>query len=197
MNNSVIQAMMTGFPRYFRVRARIHYGSAMELLYRLQGHGVQMRTGPVDSSGKPRHEILTSWYAIHLGYMRSKGFPVGNLVDPKSVRHPARLTSTAVLEPVIIQPTDVLLGRGKGSQDHPGNIRFRKVLDGYSDVYDSAPRQERRQIARELCHMLTSDGMRFLKLSEEGLWVEERDLAAVEAKIGQKFRSNRKKKDTG
>lgn len=188
LNKALVGVILNAYPEHARVRTRIHCGSSMELHYQLQSHGVALKTCPVDSSGGIRRDVMNVWYPKHLAYMQSKGFPIANLVD-SSMLVTISSTSSAV---TMVRSNDVLLGRGKGSQDHPGNIRFREFLDGYSDVYDKAPRKERRVIATELSSILSLNGVRFLKQNEAKEWVES-DAPAIEAKIGQLFRSIRKK----
>lgn len=201
LNNAVLRVIMSAYPESSTVRTRLHYGSNMELQYQLQSHGIMLKTCPVDSAGETRQDILNVWYEKHLVYMESRGGSVGGLRDTYKVRTTSIVGSRGSIgkenlrvQTVVIGCNDVLLGRGKGSQDHPGNVRFREVLNGHRDVYDKAPRKKRRIIANELALMLRSNGVRFHKLNEGKQWVEETDSKAVEDKIGQLFRSIRKKK---
>jgi len=89
---------------------------------------------------------------------------------------------------------DVVLGRGKRVQNHPGNMNFRSFLENYSDEYNKAARNQRRQFCTDLIQILRSEGVRFLKQSSEpGVWMEC-DSAQVEKKVGQFFRELRKTK---
>lgn len=91
------------------------------------------------------------------------------------------------------EPTmsDVLFGRGKNIQNHPGNIQFRAWLDGHRAEYDRTPRNKRRRIATELTNIMSASGIRFLKISKDDQWVEC-DAVEAEDKIAQLFRSIRK-----
>lgn len=84
------------------------------------------------------------------------------------------------------QPTDddVLLGRGKRIQYHPGNVSFRSFLASYSDAYDSAMRKERPRLCAHLVLKLRAKGVRFWQETEGGIWIES---GAIEAqkKVGQ------------
>lgn len=77
-------------------------------------------------------------------------------------QHPVRL----------LKPTenDVLLGRGRGVQHHEGNVRFRKILEGYRLDYDRAPRKSKRQYSAAVTHFLLGSGTRFLQRTENGDW---------------------------
>ncbi|KAL3932678.1 MAG: hypothetical protein SGBAC_010738 [Bacillariaceae sp.] len=88
---------------------------------------------------------------------------------------------------------DVLLGRGRDIQNHIGNIHFREFLTAHQDDYDEAPRNQRRQIATSLYNVLKSDGIRFWHKSSAGEW-EEIGALEGEKKIGQLFRTRRKRK---
>ncbi|CAJ1963566.1 unnamed protein product [Cylindrotheca closterium] len=66
LNNTLLSLLMSGLPQYARVRTRIHYGSYMELQYRLQSHGIPISTLPVDFHGKIRVDILNLWFEKHL-----------------------------------------------------------------------------------------------------------------------------------
>jgi hypothetical protein len=77
-------------------------------------------------------------------------------------------------------PFDVLFGRGKPYQDHPGNVRVRKVVKLHKARYCQAKRNEKTDIADEIvtCMKNAGSGGRFLKRGVEGLagsWVEVSD----------------------
>ena len=92
-----------------------------------------------------------------------------------------------------VTPTqkDVLLGRGKRNQDHPGNIAFRELVERCFDEYDMACRTKKRQLASELATSFRVSGGRFLKLSDQGRWIES-DSAEEAKTVMQLFRSIRK-----
>eukprot|EP00526_Cylindrotheca_closterium_P004956 CAMPEP_0113640698 /NCGR_PEP_ID=MMETSP0017_2-20120614/21363_1 /TAXON_ID=2856 /ORGANISM="Cylindrotheca closterium" /LENGTH=623 /DNA_ID=CAMNT_0000551999 /DNA_START=33 /DNA_END=1901 /DNA_ORIENTATION=- /assembly_acc=CAM_ASM_000147 len=92
-----------------------------------------------------------------------------------------------------VQPRDqdVMLGKGKSYQNHPGNVYFRAFLEKYLDDYDKSPRHKRRHMCANLAHMLKAKGVRFIVQQGPEGWVEC-DSGAAEKKIGQLFRSLRK-----
>lgn len=123
---------------------------------------------------------------------------------PNSLWNPNQmfLAQPAIAQPaslLTIQPTpqDILFGRGVGCQNHPGNIRFREIMESYKEQYDNVPRSKRRVIMSTLRHALQASGSRFLRFNKDGNW-EECNAAEVDTKIGQFFRSLRKhKKEIG
>eukprot|EP00980_Cylindrotheca_fusiformis_P005723 scaffold1192_cov58-Cylindrotheca_fusiformis.AAC.17 len=200
LNNTVFRVILNSRLESTLVRTRLHVGSDMEIQYNLQSHGISLSTCPVDPSGQVCQAMLNTWYEDHLEHMKSTGLrvdqleystPSANIVSSMSMEPCEILNSYSTVD---IRATDVLLGRGRGFQEHPGNIRFRNVLEDYRDVYDSAPRIQKRRIAIELRQLLAADGVRFLKHADGVRWIES-DIKTVEDKIGQFFRTVRKKKN--
>lgn len=214
LNNALIGIAMKAFPKDGRVRARLHYGSDMELHYKLQQHGFPINTCPVDFAGSIRKDIINNWFYRHQS-MKDATTPGGwpELSDPlildedfgtlmahfqeeKTYAAPIGLersqpTATVPL-PVVPRQHDVLLGRGRTIQNHLGNISFREFLKQCRDDYNKAPRNKRRKIASELAHALRARGIRFLQQTESGEWIES-NFSEAEKKIGQVFRNTRRR----
>jgi hypothetical protein len=52
-------------------------------------------------------------------------------------------------------PTDVICGRGKTTQTHPGNRRFRQLVIAQKDAYQKAKRRDdKSRITFDLVHQL-------------------------------------------
>ncbi|CAJ1926366.1 unnamed protein product [Cylindrotheca closterium] len=89
---------------------------------------------------------------------------------------------------------DVFFGRGRGIQDHPGNIRCREYLQEYHHAYDTAPRNQRGKVTKALTNALRQQGTRFYERNQNREWVEA-EPKVIEKKIGQLLREFRKKKN--
>jgi hypothetical protein len=85
---------------------------------------------------------------------------------------------------------DVLLGRGKASYQHMGNVRFRYSVESRAKQYDLALRSsEKKQITHEIVQLVKDSTGRFLKDDEAG-WIEvEDDVARL--KVSHAFRTLR------
>lgn len=71
-----------------------------------------------------------------------------------------------------LRKTDILFGRGKGFQNHPGNKRMREIIDKYKNQYHSLKRSEKREMVENVYKEITLNGARFLKkLSDENAFV--------------------------
>ncbi|KAL3936225.1 MAG: hypothetical protein SGBAC_008409 [Bacillariaceae sp.] len=90
-----------------------------------------------------------------------------------------------------IQPTeyDVLFGRGKPFQDHPGNLRLHSIVNVYKANYTQARRHEKTSIAEDVVKIIKNDGKhagRFLK-QVDGKWEAVSDMDA-RAKVSHALR---------
>lgn len=57
---------------------------------------------------------------------------------------------------------DVILGRGMGYQDRPGNRRMRAIVGRHKDRYQKMGLTEKRHLVEEVYNEVTRDGARFL-----------------------------------
>ena len=69
--------------------------------------------------------------------------------------------SSAGIPNVILQsdlrPTDVLLGRGRTIQSHPGNVRLRSIVATRRVEYNSTNKNDdKKRIAREIIDLIAT-----------------------------------------
>jgi hypothetical protein len=89
-----------------------------------------------------------------------------------------------------IFPVDVLFGRGK-IVTHPGNARFRQLIDYYMEKYEISSKLEKTCIAEIVVQMVKETSGRFLKRGvNAGDWVEV-DHATARNKVAHAFRNRR------
>jgi hypothetical protein len=85
---------------------------------------------------------------------------------------------------------DVLLGKGKTSNQHSGNVRMRTLVDLHMDEYDQTPVGEKHVIAGSIVKAIQKDSGRFLSQKPDGWWIEVSDIQAVQ-KVSNVFRTER------
>ena len=89
---------------------------------------------------------------------------------------------------------DVLFGRGYACQNHPGNLRFRKLAERYRLEYAEAKyNEEKSRIVNILCQNMSQlkPPGRFLKMGKDGQYYSlPNDEAEVIAKVQQILRIN-------
>ena len=84
---------------------------------------------------------------------------------------------------------DVLLGRGKPYQNHPGNRYMLGLVDKFRDQYQRAERKEKHTIIEEVLSLIEEKGGRFLQRADyDNKWVEV-NKAISYRKVGHAFRS--------
>jgi hypothetical protein len=96
-------------------------------------------------------------------------------------------------------PLDVLLGRGRGTQQHEGNQRFQAIINENKDMYNSfQSRDKKTSTTRDIVNLIKTSGEeigRFLKFdSTIRRWVEVDDEVA-RVKVAQALRYKREEND--
>ena len=142
--------------------------------------GIPTQFLPVDTEGNVRLEHHRSWLEQRR-HLESKMSSMKN--DPRSDRGPCHYVTPG--------PLDVLFGREKARQLHPGNIRYQDIITTNLQLYNVTPtKKEKTRLAQRLVEKIKVSGGRFLRL-ESGGWVVVDDDAARD-KVTTAFRSRRK-----
>merc|ERR1719491_2537286 len=87
--------------------------------------------------------------------------------------------------------TDILLGRGRGAQNHKGNIHYRHVVETFRKQYEEIPNKgEKTLFIREVVDIIYDNGGQFLKKNPNGSgkWVRINPDVARE-KVSHSFRN--------
>eukprot|EP00980_Cylindrotheca_fusiformis_P014026 scaffold3670_cov124-Cylindrotheca_fusiformis.AAC.2 len=154
-----------------RVRIKNISGSHREIVYHLQTFGIQERVLPLTKHGEILLDVHQKWLNRQRRWEEA---------TDKAFR--------------ILTPTnkDVLSGRGRGVQEHVGNLRFRHLIDELRQEYDAHKDLfgAKGMVANKVINEIISQGGRFLK--DDGIgWVRLKDSDARE-KVSMTFRSRRK-----
>lgn len=99
------------------------------------------------------------------------------------------------LPSALLLPNDVLFGKAKFSYSHPGNMRFRKIIQKFRGDYQSAKLRERKgQIIDTIIATVNARGGRFLRCHGAdftgGIWYPVSDKVA-RTKVCHGLRSGR------
>jgi hypothetical protein len=233
---------------YVQVRFRVHHGSMIECSYALLGFGVPTGLIPVSDGGELKMANHRKW--IQRRIVKDEEMPQpppqqqqgkakkaakaaasaaassgGTASQTKSESTATASSSTSTVFTGIELPrrADILLGKGKPIQDHPGNQRLRELVNMYRDEYDEAAQQlgGRTAVACRILQEIRSpssscrstntsttnttstpyrEGGRFLKIRPDsknsGWWEEELDEDKIVEKICNGFRNLRQKTST-
>jgi len=149
--------------------------------------------GQIISSGSVVAEAAKSNAGVTLTLNRPKSIQTSNDSDTDTTVSTLASTATATaLTPVIDLPSryDVLLGRGRGSQDHSGNRYLRDLVREHYDLYDKATKIEKTTIAEYIVKLVTEKGGEFLKRNEDEFWIKAGFIEARK-KVSHTFRKKR------
>ncbi|CAJ1950196.1 unnamed protein product [Cylindrotheca closterium] len=126
------------------------------------------------------HQTISGATATSVAALRRSGLKFTDVDDPNALR---------VQNP---GPGDILFGRGRGFQEHPGNQRMLKIISKYKQAYKSQKRSKKREFVEAVYDEITRDGSRFLKkLEGENCWVEVSIPISLE-KVSHTLRGKRK-----
>jgi hypothetical protein len=190
--------LVKGFGVFNRARIRIHFGTHMECQYALLCFGLPSHLLPFTSEGELKTCEHKSWVqrTVMKDHEVKRGATFSGLELPRR--------------------NDVLLGQGKPLQAHPGNQRFRELVELYLDEYDKASRVRNgdskiviRKFLYEIqCPSSNSggapngvtyhcEGARFLRRRDDNLksgwWIEVTDEKVLIEKVASAFRTFRKR----
>lgn len=101
-------------------------------------------------------------------------------------------------EPVLVPcELDILLGRGRGAQNHKGNIHYRNVVEAFRSRYEQIPQKgAKTQLIREVVAVIYDNGGRFLKQDGFGRYIPV-DPEVARDKVSHSFRNQKRLSEGG
>jgi hypothetical protein len=168
-----------------RARLRVHFGTHLECLYTLLSFGLPIQFLPFTTE----HELKTG---IHKKWVERR-----IIKEEEMQRH-------GVFSGIDLPDrNDVLIGKGKPFQNHPGNQRLLELVQGHLDEYNQADRIGGRKavackVVQEVLHPSCpqGDGAKFLKRREDtfnsGWWEVVTEEDVLIEKVCNAFRATRK-----
>jgi hypothetical protein len=148
---------------------QITTGSQSEVSYSLQSFGIPASIFPLTEKGEVTNDYNREMWEKRRTLERAKQKVV-------RVGVPGR--------------NDVLLGRGKGFQQHIGNVRYRHLIEEHLTQYESVSKIGKKELTEEVVEIIKEASGRFLKEDSAG-WAEVGDDVA-RFKVSHAFRSMRK-----
>ena len=176
----LFRAAGVGVPEESRARLRYHVGTFTEIVYSLLSFGLPVDLIPYNENGTIKKTNLNRWIAKYIARDKEMTKNGGTF---SGVDLPSR--------------NDVLHGKGKPVQNHPGNTHLRTLVESSSDAYQAAEDSVDKMILiyKVLSEIKATSG-RFLEKDDVGWWRESHDVD-VEQKVRMLFqRTNRKMRRT-
>jgi hypothetical protein len=141
----------------------------MEVQYNLLTFGIPMKVFPVTVEGKTQVER-------HLEWIQQRRKREESVQDSKRITVPG--------------PFDVIMGRDRLAQEHPGNFHYLDTIDKQLVMYDTLPKMQKTKLSNQIVDGIHESGGRFLKWDKTG-WIEIDDRTA-RYKVSMAFRSKRR-----
>jgi hypothetical protein len=169
----LVSLLVYGLPVKFRPKVRVHYGSSMECVYKLESFGITREALQVSAINEPTIDRHTIWYRdrqrLELKGSATAESPTSSIISPG--------------------PQDILFGKLK---NNCGNILMRKLVLKMLDEHKASNRLRKIEITELVIDEIHKTGGRFLKQNEEsGQW-EEVSCTEANRKIAHTFRNIRR-----
>jgi len=165
-----------------RFRVKLHSGSDTEARYILMGYGIPVDQIPMTSSGKVKPGGLHQWLNVR------------TRIETERIENGAINVNDIDLN-IIECPgfNDVAIRPGKAYLCHPGNVKFKELLDKYMDEHASANRKMKDTISWRIIEEIERRNGRFLEWdNKSGFWVENKDRNSFRTKIPVYFRDHKR-----
>jgi len=170
-----------------RFRLKFHTGADTEIRYQLMSYGIPVDQLPITSSGKVKsggfHQWLNVRARIESERMESGAIVMGDI-------------NTNIIECPSFN--DVAIRPGKSYLCHPGNVRFKELLDRHMNDHAAANRKEKDIISWGIIEEIERGNGRFLEWdNNDGFWTENKDRNSIRTKIPVYFRDHKRNTNRG
>mmetsp|Transcript_32965 Transcript_32965/g.79745 ORF Transcript_32965/g.79745 Transcript_32965/m.79745 type:complete len:428 (+) Transcript_32965:53-1336(+) len=156
-----------------RSRLRDHFGNEQEVKKKLEEYNISSTALPTVSSD-----------SVSTVYLEQ------DLIRRRQQEEEERnMTSEEIMQPL---SSDVILGRGRHQQEHPGNLKLAQLVDSKRQEYSQLRKLEKTRIIRDIVESYESAGVRFVERyggEERSLRWRESSGDARREKVSQLFRT--------
>ena len=114
---------------------------------------------------------------------RKSASPIGTKTNATSTRPSGSITKDLETH---CREIDIVFGRGAPLRRHPGNIKFRSVVESFNEQYGSASKHEKTEIIRKVIQEIQNTGAQFL-IMENGA-VKTASADEIRMKVSHRFR---------
>ncbi|KAG7369583.1 hypothetical protein IV203_027329 [Nitzschia inconspicua] len=200
------------------VRVRSHCGTDMEVQYALMTFGLNVNfpvsfpispSGEVDLSGhvhfleqrrlqeemEIQSEAVSNVERQSDHFLSSSPEPDAMILDPNScdeLRHKLKPWQTEYSPIIVPGELDIIFGRGKGYQNHKGNVRYRHIVETKRPLYEAlSTKKEKTQLIKDVVKSIYDGGGRFLRQDPLGRWIPI-DQEVARDKVSHSFRNQKR-----
>jgi len=160
----------------YRPIYRAHFGSDLELRYKLAGFGVPIDLMPISSTGKLKFENHRGWI---------------NALKEKLRMTPNNPFNREIVECPRIH--DVVFRKGPATKHNIGNQKYRELINEFSLEHYKGDRVQKYEITMIVIDRINKRNGRFLEW--KNMWLVYKDMEEVRKKIASAFKQfNRDRK---
>eukprot|EP00531_Pseudo-nitzschia_arenysensis_P001799 CAMPEP_0116136280 /NCGR_PEP_ID=MMETSP0329-20121206/11637_1 /TAXON_ID=697910 /ORGANISM="Pseudo-nitzschia arenysensis, Strain B593" /LENGTH=536 /DNA_ID=CAMNT_0003631131 /DNA_START=145 /DNA_END=1755 /DNA_ORIENTATION=+ len=160
-----------------RVRVNFHSGQRQELAYKLMGFGIPIQLLPTTESGVIKTKNHNQWFKMRQLLEKHAG--------NSPTTQPANLIG-AIECPAL---NDVLYERTKPCNFHPGNSRFKGIIEEKKEEHTMLSQTGKRDFAWSIVEEIEMRNGRFLRWDRaSGFWVQLRDRSEIRLKVATSLR---------
>jgi len=184
----IINLLRLSFSMSIRHRFRIHFGSLQECQYSLMQYGIPISALPITEDG----DIVLTYHLKWLAARREleERQSINSKCNPSQSNNNNE-TSSDSNSAIVMTERDVLLGRGRFCQEHPGNLRLRKKIADRFEEYERVRRKLKKQMSEQIVREIQEEGGRYIKrCPRTALW-HEVEFAEAREKTAHGFRKKR------
>ncbi len=149
-------------------------GESIERQYSIKSYGVPVELIPLTDTGNIKTTYLKQWMKL-----RRK-------VEVIKMTEGGEDNSGAIIE--CPGSNDVVFRSGTSMSCHPGNVRFRCMVESKHEIPSVVSQTTQAELAEQLIKEIEARGGRFLKWDNRGYWTELKDRLQIHTKVALSIR---------
>jgi hypothetical protein len=152
----------------------MHSGENIERQYSIRSYGIPIELIPLTDTGNIKTTYLKQWMKLR------------RIIEVMKMTEGADKNFDSIIE--CPGSNDVVFRSGTSMSCHPGNVRFRCMVESKHDTPSNVSQTTQAELAEQLIEEIESRGGRFLKWDNRGYWTELKDRLPIHTKVALAIR---------
>lgn len=153
----------------FVTRMKCHVGENIERQYSIKSYGIPVELIPLTDTGNIKITYLKQWTKLR------------RMVEVMQMTPEGRQNALSIIE--CPGSNDVVFRSGTSMSYHPGNVRFRCLVQSKHENPEILSQMTQAELAEQLIQEIKKRGGRFLKWDNRGYWLELHDRIQIHTKV--------------
>lgn len=155
-------------------RMKFHVGENIELQYSVKSYGIPVELIPLTESGNIKTTYLKQWMKLR------------RVIEVMKMTDRGNDNAVSIIE--CPGSNDVVFRSGTSMSCHPGNVRFRCMVESKHETPSIVSQTTQAELAEQLIEEIEEEGGRFLKWDSRGYWMELKDRLQIHTKVALSIR---------